>query len=175
MIVYLRFALLTLALFIAPTPAWTAPTLAPSLIEKSLSFEEIAKLAKETLPQEGVLVRKSDGYVYLKVDDRYIHDLFPLLGVEGSGFTKAPYFRSKQAPGAHISVFYKNEMIDPDEVGKVFHFTVRNVAVVENRQAQYIVLQVESKELEELRVRYGLKPLLHGHAYHITIAKQNLR
>ncbi|CRX37499.1 hypothetical protein [Estrella lausannensis] len=171
--VFFRCVLLALVLLLSPSPVLSAP--GPALIEKSLSFEEIAQLARETLPQEGVLIRKSDGYVYVKVDDRYIHDLFPLLGVEGSGFVKAPYFRSRQAPGAHISVFYKDEHVDPDEIGKVFHFTVKNVAIVENRQARYIVLQVESKELENLRIRYGLRPLLHGHAYHITIAKQNIR
>lgn len=167
--------LLALALLITAFPDTQAAVLSPPALEKTLSFEEITRLAGEMLPQEGVLVRKSDGYVYLKVDDRYIHELFPLLGVEESGFVKAPYFRSRQAPGAHVSVFYKDENIDPDEIGKVFHFTVRNVAVVENRQARYIVLQVDSKELEDLRTRYGLKPLLHGHAYHITIAKQTLR
>lgn len=143
-------------------------------LERSLSFEEIVEIANSTLPKEGVLIRKSDGFVYVKVDDRYIHDLFPLLGLEESGFKKPPYFRTRQAPGAHISVFNENEHVDPDEIGQVFHFTLKNLAVVENHKAQYVVLQVESKELEELRKRYGLKPLLQGHAYHITIAKHAL-
>src|ERR1700722_1767504 len=57
------------------------------------SWEEVVNYARKNLPQEGVLVAKSDGFVYLKVDDAYIHALFPLLGLREEGYTEPPYFR----------------------------------------------------------------------------------
>src|SRR5262245_55038877 len=87
---------------IAPFSGWTVET----SLDVVSSWQEVLNYAQENLPKEGQLIVKSDGFGYLKVDDDYIHTLFPMLGLEEEGFKKPPYFRTEEAPGAHISVFY---------------------------------------------------------------------
>jgi hypothetical protein len=125
------------------------------------------------LPQEGILIRKWDGYVYLKVDDRYIHALFPLLGLQTKGFREPSYFRSWNSPGAHISVFDADEHVVPKELGQLFHFKLKKIKIVKLKsQTDYAILEVEAPELERLRTQYGLRPKLFGHDFHISIAKK---
>lgn len=127
--------------------------------------------AERNLPHDGKLVQQPNGYVYLKVDDRYIHELFVQLNA--MGFEKPSYFRRADAPGAHISVFYENEKVKPQEVGKKFNFKIKNILMVDiNKRLSYIVLRVDSPELENLRTKYGLSPKLNNHEFHITIAKK---
>lgn len=136
------------------------------------SWQEVLNYAQEHLPMEGQLIVKSDGFGYLKVDDDYIHVLFPMLGLKEDGFKEPPYFRTPEAPGAHISVFYVNENVIPEEVGQYFHFELKQIVIVKpSKDTSYAVLQVESPELEKLREKYGLSPKLFGHEYHISLAK----
>ena len=131
----------------------------------------ILNRARFTLPSKGELKQKSDGYVYLKVSDDYIKKLFPMLKLPD--YNSPDYFRSAEAPGAHISVFYKDEsnhIRDLNELGKTYNFKIEQLNVVD--RGTYIVLAVRSKGLEDLRKDYGLSPLLHGHDFHITIAKR---
>lgn len=140
------------------------------------SWQSVINYAHQNLPLEGQLRVKSDGFVYLKVDDRYIHTLFPMLGVKNEGYREPPYFRSPEAPGAHISVFYENEKIHPEEVGKLFHFKLKGLRKVRpSKYSEYLILEVDSPELEELREKYGLAPKLQGHEFHITLAKKTWR
>lgn len=144
-----------------------------SALVQTLSWPEVVEYAKQNLPLEGQLIMKSDGFAYLKVDDEYIHTLFPMLGLEEEGFKKPPYFRSNEAPGAHISVFYVNEHIFPEEIGQTFSFELKQMALVKPAQnTSYAVLQVDAPELETLRKKYGLSPKLFGHDFHISIAKK---
>lgn len=142
-------------------------------VHQDASWQKIVEYAKANLPQEGKLVRKSDGFVYLKVDDNYIHTLFPLLGLENKGFKEPPNFRTPESPGAHISVFNENEHITPEELGKTFHFEPIDIIVVRTSKKSYAVMQVKSPELEQLRKKYGLDPELQNHAFHISIARKN--
>lgn len=138
-------------------------------------WSKAVRFANQNLPKNGVLKRKSDGFVYLKVDDRYIYDLLPMLGIEHEEFRIPPYFRSTEAPGAHISVFYSDENVNPSEVGQIFEFTPKKIRVVRaGRHAKYAILVVESPQLEELRKRYGLSPLLKNHEFHITVGKKRI-
>lgn len=138
------------------------------------SWHKALSYAQQHLPHEGRLVRKPDGYVYLKVDDDYIRKLFPLLEVAREGYREPPYFRTREAPGAHISIFYVDEHVDPKELGQTFHFDLEDIAVVRpSRTVSYVVLQVKSPELEKLRQKYGLPPKLHGHEFHISLAKKS--
>jgi len=135
-------------------------------------WEDVVNYARANLPLKGKLMMKSDGFVYIKVDDEYIHTLFPMLQLQEKGFKEPPYFRSVDAPGAHISVFYKDEHIIPQEIGETFHFELKQIVIVQpSNHTSYAVLQIESAELEELRKKYGLSPKLHGHEYHISLAK----
>ena len=138
-------------------------------------WDEAVKYAKEHLPTDGQLVLKFDGYVYLKVDDRYVHSLFPMLGLKEIGYDKPPYFRNKEAPGAHISVFYENEHIKPKEVGQYFHFTLKDIKIINVVDGvSYAILEVESPELEKLREKYGLPAKLLGNNFHISLAKKTI-
>lgn len=157
---------------IKPLTGWSAETTAEELA--STPWQEIVAYASENLPLEGVLRIKQDGFAYIKVDDAYIHDLFPLLELSREGFKEPPYFRSKEAPGAHISVFYEDEDILPSEIGETFHFTLKKIVIVRTRDARYAVLQVDAPELEQLRQKYGLSRKLHGHEFHISLAKQKM-
>jgi hypothetical protein len=136
--------------------------------------EEAAKWAKINLPQTGILKENNDGFVYLKVDDNYIHRLFPLLHLEN--YEEPPFFRRKDSPGAHISVFYTYET---DHIGKIkelgqqFSFEIGHFKFVTSGPNKYLILTVSSPQLEELRRKYGFKPLLNGHDFHISIAKKN--
>lgn len=137
------------------------------------SWQEVVNYARDHLPQEGQLLVTSNGYGYLKVDDDYIHALFPLLGLEEEGFKEPPYFRRANAPGAHISIFYEDENVFPQEFGQTFHFELKGIVIVRpSKEVSYAVLQIEAPELEKLRKKYGLSPKLHGHEYHISLAKK---
>ncbi|MFA6915762.1 MAG: hypothetical protein WC222_05140 [Parachlamydiales bacterium] len=124
----------------------------------------------------GTLTENGRGYIYLKVDDNYIKEIFPLL--DAPDYTMPPYFRRADSPGAHISVFYEEEtknLPQIAEVGKKFTFTPESITTVNAGRKRYIILRVNSPELEALRTKYGLKPLLQGHPFHISIAVQNIR
>lgn len=137
------------------------------------SWKQVLEYAREHFPQEGKLMVKSDGFVYLKVDDQYIHTLFPMLELQKEGYREPPYFRAREAPGAHISVFYVNEHIVPEEVGQSFHFELKDIVIEKaSNRDRYAVLVVEAPELEKLREKYGLSPKLLGHEYHISLAKK---
>lgn len=140
---------------------------------KKKSWAKAINWARHNLPQYGKLVRKSDGYVYLKVDDDYIYKLLPRLGLKKRGYRAPPYFRSKEAPGAHISVFYAHEKVFPFQLGQTFSFTLKKFRIVHvNPYTAYAILEVESPALEQLRRSYGLSAKLFGHTFHISVGKQ---
>jgi hypothetical protein len=152
---------------------YTIQTHSSTVIENS---EEIVHYAQDHLPKSGVLQEGYDGFVYLKVDDNYINQLYPLL--HHSNYHKPPYFRRPNAPGAHISVFYTNErhrVGKIDEIGQRFSFTLGDLEIVPPHSREYIVLKVNAPELEKLRQKYGFQPLLQDHDFHITIAKKRHR
>lgn len=135
--------------------------------------QQIIDWAQNQLSHKGILTENPDGYVYLKVDDNYIHQLFPLLA--NPHYTKPPYFRRKDSVGAHISVIYVDERRQAraiSEIGQTFAFTINKIAVVPEKTQRWIVLQVESPALETFRQKYGLSPLLKNHAFHITLAEK---
>lgn len=144
--------------------------ISPMLNEKILAW------ARERLPQTGVLREGKDGYVYLKVDDGYINQLYGQLSL--SDYVLPPFFRRPDSPGAHISVFYVDERDRTgkiQEIGQQFSFNLIGLAFVPPKNQEYLVLQVQSPELEKERQRYGLSPLLKNHPFHITIAKRKFK
>ncbi len=140
--------------------------------DSALSWHDIVIYAQEHLPLRGTLVQKANGYVYLKVDDRFIHDLFPKLKASAS-FKKPPYFRRDDAPGAHISVFYENEHVTPQELGGEFKFRLKEIIEVHpKKNLSYIVLRLDAPELEKLREKYGRSAKINNNEFHITLAKK---
>ncbi len=156
----------------AVTPAWTIDTSHEQIIESvDSSWQEVLAYAQENLPKEGTLIVKSDGFGYIDVDDDYIHQLFPLLGLEEEGFIKPPYFRTPEPIGAHISVFYVAENIIPEEINESFSFELERIVVVKpTADKSYVILEVKAPELEKLREKYGLSPKVFGQEYHISLA-----
>lgn len=139
----------------------------------SQQVSPIVEWANHNLPHAGVLEEGKGGYVYLKVDDAYVEKLFPMIS--NPLYIKPPSFRRHHTPGAHISVFYPRErdyMGEIEELGQQFSFTITRVAYVPERTRKFVVLEVHSPSLENLREKYGLSPLLQGHPFHITIAKK---
>ena len=143
---------------------------------KPIDNEATVMQAAENLPRQGMLERGPDGYVYLKVDDAYVNNLFLLL--KRAGLRKPSNFNSRSSPiKAHISVMYKNEgnsVGSIAELGQSFSFSPTKIVEVKSNGKEYVILQVEAPELEALRKKYGLEEKLLGHEFHITLAQKRL-
>ena len=125
----------------------------PSALNSSILQEA------EKLPKTGILKQRKN-YVYLALDNQYIHSLYPIIQNFDNKFQKPPYFRKADPIGSHISVMYEKE--------------TENLKLVESKGKSYYVLEVESHELEKLRLKYGLPKLLNGFKFHITVAIKEL-
>ncbi len=123
---------------------------------------------KANLPKEGILQQAKDGFIYLKVDDSYIDDLY-------SKFVPFGYEKPHDYLGAHISVidtFKGKKLQHIEEIGQEYTFTIKNFRIVHLKDKNFIALIVESPDLEKLRKKYGLRPLRLNNPLHISIAKQ---
>lgn len=105
-IINLTFFLLLLVINNSYSEESTTQTNQEQTVTLSQNWQEVIQYAQENLPLEGLLLTKSDGFGYIKVDDQYIQTLFPMLGLAEEGFEEPPYFRSEDAPGAHISAYF---------------------------------------------------------------------
>ncbi len=162
-----RLLILTLLLVVNLAVSSCSP------ISNNLNFSILQNAEK--LCQEGILKEKN-GYIYLKLDDQYIHSLYPIIQNFDNKAQKPPYFRTPDAVGSHISVMYEKETenLKIEEIGKKFDFVVNDLKFVESKGKRYYVLRVKSLGLEQLRLKYGLTKLLNGFQYHITIAVKDL-
>lgn len=132
--------------------------------------------AASLLPTSGILKKSYDAqYVYLEVDDRFIYTLCPLIEQEES-VEEPDYFSI--GIGAHISVIYPNEILDPVfdfDLDKIFQFKIENFFRAESNEAVYFALTVSSPELMRIREtnQLGKKLNLNGFMLdmHITIGK----
>lgn len=132
----------------------------------------------QALPTVGVLKRKSNGYMYLDVTNEYIRKTFPILILDGH---LRPSDSFSAVEGAHITVVMQDENCPgiEQEVGKEFCFVVKELRRIEDWKTVYggsrifkgnrWIIAIESQELEELRLRYGLSPLIKQHDFHISI------
>lgn len=128
------------------------------------------------VPLYGTLKQASDGYVYLDVSNNFINGIFPLI--KEDNIEKPPYFTGKyQRIGAHISVFRSEEtdmLEDIEEIGEDFSFELGALKATNpegwDEMERVWFVQVESKELCQLRRKYGLPQKLNGHEFHITVA-----
>ena len=138
-------------------------------IESQPLVEEIL----QALPTSGVLKQKENGFIYLDVSNDFITKVVPLIDHEG---IIRPRPTASRSIGAHISVFHESEEVIPDELEMTFNFYIKEVRsfIMHSRDGlkKLWVIAVESEELQKLREKYGLKPLLKGYDFHITIGKQ---
>lgn len=137
------------------------------------SCSGVLQYAEKSLPHSGVL-QNSSGFVYVKVDDEYIHKLIPYIQKEG--FEEPPYFGNENLVGAHITVVYPDEMKtfeikEIQESGKIIHFTPKRCEIVQPPKWQDIeevyFIVIESPELDLIRAKYGLPK--REYEFHITI------
>lgn len=120
---------------------------------------------------QGTLGQCDNGFVYLDIDDAFVHDL--IRYIEPDGFIEPPYFDKTGLVGAHISVFYADEAVPQtiEELGQTFTFTPTGVRIVQPPDWSAIedvyIIEVDSPELDAVRAKYGLGP--REFSFHITI------
>ena len=128
----------------------------------------------------GQLKLKSNGFVYLDVNNRFIDEIYSLLPLQ---YEFDLISTKPKKMGAHISVIHEDEMIGKEiwfleEAGQWFTFEVKEVRYVERKtphgKERLWILAVDSPALQRLRTHLGLKPKLKGHDFHITIGHERL-
>ncbi len=135
--------------------------------------------AKTQLPCYGALQKTSDGFLYLKVTDRYVYELLPLLP---DVLSPPPYF-GPGLIGAHISIIRPEEIdwtsppILP-ALGTRYAFSLGHFAwaIPKNvpKTSKIYFLTVDSPELVKIRTDASLSPQYKGQDLHITIGVQYL-
>jgi len=142
-----------------------------------LQVDRVMEIARDALPAYGTVQQKKNGYTYLSLDDAWVHKLYEQIASDG--IRKPAYFRSHEAPGAHISIIHESEAeklgCKVKEIGQIHMFEVTNFAVVRSRFKEFFVLQVKAPTLEKMREGYSLRPLLQNHEFHITIGNRQIK
>jgi len=136
--------------------------------------ERIMSYILDNLPESGTLCQDSAGFVYVDLDDDYIHTLSEFISEEG--YELPPYFGRDELHGAHISVIYSSESKQYNigkvkEVGETFYFKPLGckVAAPKNWKGvdEVYVIAVQAPSLNRLRKKYGLPKAAND--FHITI------
>lgn len=136
------------------------------------SCPKLMDFVQTQLPHHGI-IKHSKGFVFVDVDDAYIHQLIPFIQEEG--FVEPPYFGNADLVGAHITIIYPEEVkaygIEAiEEEGEVIHFTPKKCKIVYHKrngmEAAYFII-VEAPELDQIREKYGLPK--REYDLHITI------
>ncbi len=126
-----------------------------SILLTELRNNKVLNLAK-TLHPKGTLHQQGD-YCYLKIDDHYIHEIYPLLSSYGN-VKKPDYFNSPHGVGAHISVIYPEENVALFTDNTVHGFSVIQLVKANYQRNTYYVLIVDAPSLEDVRKQYKLDP-----------------
>jgi len=138
--------------------------------------DRAVQTARHDLISKGILRQGPDGYVYLKIPDKYVYKLFPF--VQEPGFTLPGSIKRHTKIGAHISVMYKAEAAAAgpiQELGRTYSFKPKRIRHVRAGAKEYIILEVHAPELGQIRKRYGLSPKLLNHEFHVTLAEKRLK
>ena len=114
--------------------------------------------------------KRLDGFLYVDLDDNYIHSLVDFI--RDQGFQEPPYFGEKLI-GAHITVAYPNEIRNQimEECGMPVSFTLRECQIVHpprwKEVEEVYLIVVDAPMLDQLREKYGLSKRQYD--CHITI------
>ena len=143
------------------------------IAEEAPATPKVLHYVQDHLPKSGVL-KLSEGFLYVDVDDAYIHKLISFI--EEQGYEEPPYFGGPEMAGAHISVVYAEEskeygLGEIEECGMTIAFTPKECQVVhpskwKKVEAVYLIV-VEAPELDRIRVKYGLPK--REYDFHITV------
>ncbi|CDZ75832.1 hypothetical protein BN59_00091 [Legionella massiliensis] len=128
----------------------------------TLDIPDLLETAKN-FPSIGSLCISKSNLVYLSVDNRFIHQLFPLLKNIHNQAYKPDYF-GERATGAHVSVIYPEEYttsLASQDLGQRHHFKVNGIFSADLGLKRYYVLGIESESLIALRSKYNLSPKLY--------------
>ena len=137
------------------------------------SYPAVLSSIQNELPHHGIL-KKTGRFVYVDVDDEYIHKLITFI--ENDGFEKPPYFGNSELVGAHITVIYSDEVekygIDEiQECGEKIDFTPKECKIVHppnwHKIDEVYFVAIESPRLDQIRKKYGLPKS--EYEFHITI------
>lgn len=141
-----------------------------------LSDKSVIDRAK-TFDGEG-LIQQSGDYCYLNIDDRYIHEIYPMLA-KYDNVVKPDYFSVSEGIGAHVSVIYPEEMVKvlPSSVGQKHTFSVCGLFKAQSEEKEYFALSITSSSLSDFRQLHYLTPLpiwkRQEVTFHITVGVRN--
>lgn len=128
----------------------------------------ILSYIEQNFPHHGTL-RSSNGFVYVDLDDEYVHKLITFIQQDG--------FQEPEIPvGAHITFMYPDETIkyginEMEDCGEVISFVPKKCQVVhpprwkEIGEVYFIV--VDAPQIDQIREKYGLPK--REYDFHITI------
>lgn len=139
-----------------------------------IDAKDILKLAQE-FPHSGLLIAQ-DHYIYVKVANEFISELYPLLKNYVPD-AEIPDYLADQREGAHITTMYPEEniVLTKTDLSHQYNFEISGVYTAVLGPKKYYVLGVICPALLELRAKYGLGPKLLFRNYlvdlHITIGK----
>ena len=134
----------------------------------SLKIGSDTNILLSAIPIKGIL-RIEDDWGYLEINNSVRDEIRKALNL--NNFTVPPY-------DAHVSVFTEEEIKNTPELihdkNKEFVFYFGNIetCVPEdwNEVNEVLMVTGTSRELEDLRIKHGLEPLMYGkHEFHITL------
>jgi len=126
-----------------------------------------------SLETKGPIELRND-YCYLKLDDRFIHLIQPLLTNYGD-IEKPDYFIPPEPVGAHVSIIYPEEGVRPLHIysGQMHDFSICGLVKVNYKLMEFYALSVVAPSLAAFREMHhlGPKPTFKGQEimFHITV------
>jgi len=127
----------------------------------------------KNIPMKGKFTcnQKGGSYAILEVPEGFVEPIYKAIQEDGM---------QKPDDAPHISVMTDEELEEVgkeniEEDGQEFGFTLGNIESCDpegwDEMEKVVFVQCKSPELEALRKKYGLTPLVHGdHDFHITLA-----
>lgn len=176
--------------FILPEPSLKDEYAPPCLLRETTPIkaqplpkeQELLSHIEKSLPQKGILKQDPSGMLYLSIEES--GPLYATIPQELLAEMQGALPSDLRPPpmGLYIPVFLPLEASNSrnlgirKEMGQEFTFTVTSCSTIETPLQPDVqkawFLEVESKELRELREKYLLPAKVGGHAFHIVLFLQ---
>lgn len=151
-----------------------------AIVGQYVPADAVLDYASKKLPSCGAVEQTADGFVYLKISDRYTKDLLPrlmaLLPPQDASQLIPPY-STPRSIGPHVPIIYPQELKAPirsmPEKGRQACFTITGLYYADMDSGPYAriyFLTVASTDLQKIRINYGLQPLYKNNDFRIAIA-----